>query len=84
MRGRPWRRLRAQVLADNLSANQGLCTLAIPKVCTGRAQEVHHQLGISTTGHDPRYLVAVCRACNLHVGDPTAAPDPPHRPITAW
>lgn len=72
---RHWRRVRATCLALNqrpkrLGGNDGRCTLAIPGVCEGRATEVHHTLGRAATGDDPRYLAAVCKACNLHMGDP--------------
>ena len=57
------------MLANNLATNGGRCTL-LTKVCTGQATQVHHTLGRAVTGDDPRYLQAVCEACNLHVGDP--------------
>jgi hypothetical protein len=85
MRGRGYREgPRAQVLLDNVVNNSGLCTLMIKGVCTGKADTVHHTLGISVTGHDPRYMVATCSACNLHVGDPMRGVDPPHLPVTVW
>lgn len=80
-----WRRTREQVLLDNIASNQGRCVLAVPNVCTGPAREVHHTKGRAVTGDDPRHLVAVCKACNLHVGDPSAARhDPPPRPTSNW
>jgi hypothetical protein len=71
------------VLAENLATNQGRCTLAIARVCTGEATQVHHVLGRRTTGDDRRYLAATCAACNLHVGDPTKI-SPSHRVVTRW
>lgn len=95
---RRWRRIRAAVLADNLATNGGRCTLQIPRVCTRRADTVHHRLGKAITGDDPAYLDASCTACNLHIGDPqTHNPrcqlcaqrpanvhDPEPRPATRW
>jgi 5-methylcytosine-specific restriction endonuclease McrA len=68
---RQWRRIRAAVLEENQRENGGRCVLAIKDVCTGKADCVHHTLGRAVTGDDRRYLVAACRACNLHVGQPT-------------
>lgn len=78
-----WRKIRAAVLLQNQVDNNGRCTLQIPDVCTGRADCVHHTLGKDTTGDDPRYLVAACTACNLHIGEPTKH-DPQPRPMTKW
>lgn len=64
--------------------NHGLCTLAIPRVCTGKATQIHHTLGIQRTGHDPAHMVPACSACNLRVGDPTTNPDPPHVDVDHW
>jgi hypothetical protein len=80
---RRWRRLRALVLADNLARNAGRCTLGIAGVCTGQADTVHHTLGRAVTGDDPKYLAAVCGACNLHVGEP-ARSSPRPRPVSKW
>lgn len=80
-----WRKTRAWVLAVNQEANRGRCTLAIPGVCTGVADCVHHVRGRGVTGDDPRYLAAVCQACNLKVGDPTrgvALPQP--KRVSRW
>lgn len=84
MRTRAQRRQREQMLADNVATNDGMCTLAIEGVCTGKATQVHHTLGIAVTGHDPRYMVPACAECNHHVGDPAKAVDPPHLVITDW
>ncbi len=67
---RRWRTLRASILAANQLENRGACQLAIPKICTGTADQVHHTKGKATTGDDPRHLIACCKACNLHVGRP--------------
>ena len=64
---RAHRRARTQVL----EAADGACQLAIPNVCTQVATEAHHTLGRGRTGDDPAYMIASCKACNLHVGDPT-------------
>lgn len=95
---RRWRTIRAAVLEHNLATNGGRCTLQIPRVCTGRADTVHHRHGRALTGDDPQYLDASCTACNLHIGDPqthradcrlcTQRPantlDPEPRPATRW
>lgn len=80
---RAWRKLRAQVLAQNLIDNKGHCTLATP-VCTTTATQVHHTLGKQVTGDDPRYLTATCMPCNLYVGEPAMNPDPPVVARTKW
>lgn len=78
-----WRRIRRAVLFANQVENGGRCVLAIPKVCTGVATQVHHTKGRAVTGDDPRYLVATCAPCNLHVGSPTrTSPEP--RPVSKW
>ena len=69
-----WRKLRARILAANLASNAGRCAAAISGVCTGIATEVHHVKGRSVTGDDPKWLAALCRACNQHIGDPQAHP----------
>jgi hypothetical protein len=78
-----WRTLRARVLQANLVENQGRCVVALPEVCTGQADTVHHQLGRAVTGDDPRYLVACCRACNLAIGEPKNN-SPQHKTISRW
>ncbi|MER5703487.1 hypothetical protein ABT023_16300 [Micromonospora sp. NPDC002296] len=59
--------------------------------CTGVADltgpaagHAHHTLGRGVTGDDPRYIVAACGSCNLHIGDPTKTPDPQGRSVTRW
>lgn len=83
---REWRRIRQLVLDDNLLHNGGRCVPQIPEICTGHAETAHHTKGRKVTGDDPRFLVAACTACNLHIGDPTklAAVDPEPRPATKW
>ena len=82
---RAWRRLRAQVLAENVRTNKGMCTLGIAGVCTGKASHVHHTLGKSVTGDDPRFLAATCPACNQHVGDPSKrVVHHEHRRVSKW
>lgn len=81
------------MLLANANTNRGLCALNVGKhcpkhgkpckgVCTGKAAEVHHTRG-KAAGDDPRYLVACCRACNLHVGQP-AANSPEPAPRSRW
>lgn len=78
-----WRRLRAQVLADNTATNGGRCTAGVSPECTGIADQVHHTQGRSVTGDDPRYLAPVCGPCNRHIGQPGRLnPDPRRR--TSW
>jgi hypothetical protein len=79
---RQWRRIRARVMAEN-AARGGRCQLAIPDVCTGPVTDVHHTHGRAATGDDPRYLIATCRACNLHVGDPSQS-NPQPRSSSRW
>lgn len=81
---RAWRNIRQQILVNNQINNKGRCELQIPGTCTGPATEVHHTYGRAMTGDDPRYLQAVCKACNLRIGDPTQGPDPVSNPKTHW
>jgi hypothetical protein len=78
-----WRRLRAQVLTANLLENQGQCQVQIEGVCTGPAECVHHTKGRAVTGDDPRFLVACCTACNLHIGNPSSS-SPQHKRVSKW
>lgn len=78
-----WRKLRARILQANQVENQGQCQVALPDVCTGQANTVHHTLGRKVTGDDPRYLVACCKECNSSIGEPKRS-SPPHRTITKW
>lgn len=52
--------------------------------CLGVATQVHHTRGRSVTGDDPTHLVAACAPCNLRLGDPTLAIEPPHRQVSSW
>lgn len=84
---RAWRNVRARVLARD----GYLCQLRIPGVCTVGAPlaggHVHHLHGKGAcrgcSADLPSHLVATCKACNLHVGEPPAA-DPPNRSVTKW
>ena len=78
-----WRRLRARILRDNQTENQGRCQVAIDGVCTGQADTVHHTQGRAITGDDPRYLVAACTACNLKIGEPKRN-SPAHKRVSKW
>jgi 5-methylcytosine-specific restriction endonuclease McrA len=85
---RPWQRVRVYVLARDGE----LCQVQGPR-CLGRAPirasggipagEAHHVQGRSVTGDDPEHMVAACRACNQHIGDPTKH-DPDPEPRTQW
>lgn len=79
-----WRKVRTQVLQDNLLNNSGRCRLLIEGVCTTTATQVHHTLGRAVTGDDPRYLLPVCKPCNLKVGDPTKYSEPPSTVQSHW
>jgi 5-methylcytosine-specific restriction endonuclease McrA len=74
-----WRTVRAAVL----ERDGYRCRLRIADVCTTLANEAHH-LRSPALGDDPAFLVAACRACNLHVGDPTRHGDPAPAPRTVW
>lgn len=63
--------------------NNGRCRLGIVGVCTGKATQVHHTLGRTLTGDDPRYVLASCQPCNLHVGNPQSRKPKPKR-VTRW
>lgn len=76
---RAWRRVRLGVLIRDGYQ----CQIALPGVCTGTATQVHHTVGRSVSGDDPRYLVASCRDCNLKRGDPTKHSFKP-RKMTRW
>lgn len=94
---RLWRRIRAHVLGrDGYQCRahlDGWCARASdrPHECTMRADlygphagHAHHTLGRAVTGDDPEYIVAACRACNLHIGDPGVQADPQPTPTTRW
>lgn len=84
-----WRKLRARILLANQLENEGRCCVGVPDVCTGQAPHsptvntVHHTMGRAVTGDDPRYLVACCKECNEHIGEPKRS-SPQHRTITQW
>lgn len=88
---RAWRALRAAVLArDNRRCRahlEGWCARSGRPgrhTCTGQATHAHHTRGRRITGDDPRYIIAACKACNLYIGDPSTAADPPCTPVTQW
>lgn len=84
-----WRRVRAFVLLRD----QYRCRIALPGVwvnargqkrkCAGTADCVHHLDG-KAKGDDHERMIAACTPCNLRVGDPTTAADPPGRGMTRW
>lgn len=76
-----WRKIRRWIL----DRDGWQCQIGIPGICTQQATHVHHTQGRHVTGdEDQRYLVAACRACNQHIGDPRKGPDPAHKPVTRW
>lgn len=93
---RAWRRTRALVLARDgyrcRAHTDGWCDQVpgahycteIAALTGPDAGHAHHTRGRSVTGDDPRYLVAACAACNLHIGDPTQHDDPPNKAVTPW
>ena len=78
-----WRAVRARVLRANAAENGGRCVVQLPDVCEGQANQVHHTMGRAVTGDDPRYLVAVCGACNRAIGEPKHN-SPQHRRVSEW
>lgn len=80
---RRWRDLRAAILAANRTETGGACQLAIPGVCTGQADQVHHVKG-KAHGDNPRDLIPACAACNGHVGNPAKHHRPKPRPTSRW
>ena len=90
---RAWRTVRAMVLRrDKLEGwgcrahDEGWCTRAGVGAhpCTGVPTHAHHTHGRRRTGDDPRFIVAACEPCNLAIGDPAAAADPPCIGVTRW
>lgn len=86
---RAWRRTRALVLARDGHR----CQLALPGTWRTRDGQVRRCLGVATQAHhldgkaygdDLGRIVAACKPCNLKVGNPLTAPDPPPRPRTRW
>jgi len=64
----------------------GWCTKANRKTdhtCTVQADQAHHIRG-KAFGDDPAWIVAACKACNLHIGDPDQQTDPQPKPRTRW
>lgn len=80
--GSTWahRKARAEVLSANQLENGGKCTLQIEGVCTGTADTAHHTEGKGVSER----MVATCRACNLHVGDPRSQDPPISGTYTRW
>lgn len=75
-----WRKVRRAVL----DRDGWRCQVKVEGVCVGIASHAHHTRGRGVTGDDPRFIVASCAPCNLHIGDPTRHADPPLREITKW
>jgi hypothetical protein len=83
---RQWRRIRDAILhRDKLAGylcrahEEGWCNHKPgPHTCTTRPTEGHHTRGRALTGDNPDFIVASCKACNLHIGDPTTGIQPIH------
>lgn len=83
---RRWRRIRAAVLHRDAQAGwicraheEGWCNRKPgTHTCTRIPNEAHHTLGKALTGDNPDHLVSACKACNLHIGDPTTGIAPIH------
>lgn len=61
-------------------------TLVVSPDCSGGDRDrldCHHVRGVRETGDDPRYLLTLCRACNLATGDPRRADARPSA-VTGW
>lgn len=81
---RAWRNTRGGVLDRNRVDRGGVCALQVPGVCTGgQATCVHHICGRAVTGDDPAFLIASCRDCNAHVGQPGRRSPNPKR-VSKW
>ena len=72
---RRWRKIRTFVL----TRDSHTCQVRVRTLCTDIATAAHHVLGKAITGDDPRYIVAACEPCNLHIGDPQT--HDPHCPL---
>jgi hypothetical protein len=82
-----WRRVRAFVLNRDLHRCRAhadrLCDRKPGEhTCTGVGDQAHHVHG-KKYGDDPAFIVAACKPCNLHIGEPDAS-DPPGRSMTKW
>lgn len=84
---RAWRTLRRAILARD----GWTCQLAVRGVCVHRStpMHVHHKHGKDSGCRGceidaPDHLQAACAPCNLHVGDPSKAADPPNEAVTKW
>jgi 5-methylcytosine-specific restriction endonuclease McrA len=77
-----WRNFRLSIL----DRDRGQCTLKIPGVCKGGAEQVHHIHPLSKGGakYDPANCAAACAACNQHLGDREPADQPAPRPTSRW
>ena len=85
---RRWREVRAIVLARDKyicrAHNDGYCDAVLrTHTCTRYATHAHHTKGKSVTGDDMRYIVASCRSCNMHIGDPRKH-SPSHKRVSKW
>jgi 5-methylcytosine-specific restriction endonuclease McrA len=83
---RRWRRIRAYVL----DRDHHTCQAQVRGLCDLIATEAHHTLGRAITGDNPDYLIAACKPCNIHIGDPQTHPadcplcTPIHTTRTDW
>ncbi len=67
-RRRAENRERAAVLAS-MTENDPWCTVRLPGLCTGRAEDGHEILTRARGGSitDPDNIILVCRACHTYV-----------------
>ncbi len=80
-RGRPWRRIRVQVLKRD-----PYCTICGPK-CTGISTTVDHVVALSvdpSRAHDLSNLRGACAACNYRRGAQMTNSRTPSRPPPRW
>jgi hypothetical protein len=87
---RAWRLVRSAVLARDSylcrAHTDGWCAKAnraTSHECTELADQAHHTRG-KAFGDDPAHIVAACKTCNLHIGNPAETVDPQPEPRTRW
>lgn len=87
--GAAWRALsgaeRGAIRAELFRTKGTRCLVALPKVCTGRAEHAHHTGDWRVVSvRDMRFIVPACKACNLAVGDPGKGDPEPRPSRTNW
>lgn len=94
---RAWRQIREAVIIRDggicRAHRDGWCAKAkraTEHTCTQRADlagehagHAHHTRG-KRHGDNPEHIVAACKSCNLHIGDPEQSVDPQPKPVTRW